>query len=124
MRGCVDLGSELRIECPLLRGLPAVFVGECRVEHRQHVGDQARHEGGLVVITVRDHGPGFAAADLEHVFERFWRAGTVRRKQGVGLGLYMVRRVVELHGGSVRAGNAVTGGAEMTVTLPVAPTRA
>ena len=83
----------------------------------------ARREGALILITVRDHGPGFSAADLEHVFERFWRAGTVRRKPGVGLGLYMVRRVVELHGGSVRAGNAASGGAEMTVTLPVAPAR-
>lgn len=81
----------------------------------------ARREGGNILVTVRDHGPGFTASDLQHVFERFWRAGTVLRKPGVGLGLYMVRRVVELHGGSVRAGNAASGGAEMIVTVPASP---
>lgn len=74
-----------------------------------------------VRVSVRDHGDGFDAADLDHVFQRFWRAGAVRRKPGVGLGLYMVRRIVELHGGTVRAANAAEGaGAVLVVTLPAA----
>tara|TARA_R110000822_G_C14983305_1_gene458750 strand:- start:114 stop:482 length:369 start_codon:yes stop_codon:yes gene_type:complete len=74
-----------------------------------------------VRVSVRDHGDGFDAADLDHLFQRFWRAGAVRRKPGVGLGLYMVRRIVELHGGTVRAANAAEGaGAVLVVTLPAA----
>jgi two-component system, sensor histidine kinase LadS len=80
---------------------------------------EARREGKGVAVSVRDHGAGFAAADLGHVFERFYRSDVVRRKPGVGLGLYMVRRIAELHGGSARADNAEGGGAVLTVVLPV-----
>lgn len=82
----------------------------------------ARREAAGIVVAVCDHGAGFDETDLGRVFERFYRAGTVRRKPGVGLGLYMVQRIVELHGGSVRAGNAASGGAVVTVVLPLAET--
>ncbi|MGQ0501917.1 MAG: sensor histidine kinase [Panacagrimonas sp.] len=78
----------------------------------------ARCQDGGVVVAVRDCGKGFDAADVDRVFERYYRASTVRRKPGVGLGLYMVRRIVELHGGRVRADNAESGGAVLTVLLP------
>jgi signal transduction histidine kinase len=77
-----------------------------------------RRDGTNAVIAVRDHGGGFDEPDIERVFERFYRSGSVRRKPGVGLGLYMVRRIVELHGGHVHAGNAEGAGAVVTVALP------
>ena len=68
-------------------------------------------------VAVRDHGPGFAAADLPHVFERFYRASNARGKPGSGLGLAIVRQAAEAHGGWVKAENAPDGGALLTVSF-------
>lgn len=70
-------------------------------------------EGGT--LTVRDHGPGFADADLPHVFDRFYRAAGARRMPGSGLGLAIVRQAAEAHGGFADAGNAPGGGAVVRV---------
>jgi two-component system sensor histidine kinase MprB len=74
--------------------------------------DVVLHDGTLVV---RDQGPGFAEEDLPHVFERFYRAKAARGIAGSGLGLAIVRQAAEAHGGSVEAGNAPGGGAELRV---------
>jgi two-component system sensor histidine kinase MprB len=71
-------------------------------------------------VTVRDHGPGFPAGDLDKVFDRFWRADDARGKPGSGLGLAIVQRVAEEHGGSARASNAEDGGAVVSLALPEA----
>jgi two-component system, OmpR family, sensor histidine kinase MprB len=68
-------------------------------------------------LTVRDRGPGFEAEDLPRVFDRFYRARTARGRPGSGLGLAIVRHVAEAHGGTVTAGNAEGGGAEVCLTL-------
>jgi two-component system sensor histidine kinase MprB len=69
-------------------------------------------------IQVRDHGPGIAAEDLPHVFDRFYRAPAARGMPGSGLGLAIVRQVAESNGGRVVAGNAPDGGALLTLELP------
>ena len=69
-------------------------------------------------VTVRDHGPGISAADVAHVFDRFFRAVDQRSKPGSGLGLAIVKSVVDAHGGTVFARNAADGGAELGFTLP------
>ena len=69
------------------------------------------------LLTVRDHGPGFAEADLPHVFERFYRADAARGQPGSGLGLAIVRQAAEAHGGSVVAENAPGGGALIKLRL-------
>lgn len=69
-------------------------------------------------LTVRDHGPGIPNADLPLVFDRFHRSDTARGKPGSGLGLSIVRHIVEGHGGTVFARNAADGGAEVGFTLP------
>ena len=69
-------------------------------------------------LEVRDHGPGIAPGDVEHVFDRFYRAVDARSLPGSGLGLAIVRQVVEDGGGSVRAANHPDGGAVFTVELP------
>jgi two-component system sensor histidine kinase MprB len=69
-------------------------------------------------VTVRDHGSGFPAGDLDKVFDRFWRADDARGKPGSGLGLAIVQRVAEEHDGSARASNADEGGAVVSLELP------
>jgi two-component system sensor histidine kinase MprB len=69
-------------------------------------------------LVVRDHGPGIAAEDREHVFDRFYRATTARSLPGSGLGLAIVREIAEAHGGTVSAEEAPGGGALLRLRLP------
>lgn len=72
-------------------------------------------------IEVRDRGPGIAPADRERVFDRFWRADEARSMPGSGLGLSIVRKVVEAHGGRAWAQSPGDGpGAVVVMELPVA----
>jgi two-component system sensor histidine kinase MprB len=68
-------------------------------------------------LRVRDHGPGFDEADIPHVFDRFYRAGSARALPGSGLGLAIVRQAAESHGGEAQASNAPGGGALLTVSF-------
>ncbi|MEX2112231.1 MAG: ATP-binding protein [Pirellulales bacterium] len=75
-----------------------------------------------VEISVSDNGPGIAPELLPHIFDRFRQgdASTTKRHGGLGLGLSIVKQLVELHGGSVRAASAGEGqGATFVVELPV-----
>ncbi|MFL6209471.1 MAG: PAS domain S-box protein [Pyrinomonadaceae bacterium] len=77
-----------------------------------------------IEIAVNDTGAGIAPGFLPHVFDRFRQADqrTTRQHGGMGLGLAIVRHLVELHGGTVRAESAGEGqGSTFTVLLPVAP---
>jgi two-component system, OmpR family, sensor histidine kinase MprB len=69
-------------------------------------------------LTVRDHGPGIAAEDLPHVFDRFYRGAEARGRPGSGLGLAIVRQVIAQHGGAVTAERPPGSGTLMRVTLP------
>ena len=69
-------------------------------------------------LSVRDHGPGIAAADLPYVFDRFYRGAEARGRPGSGLGLAIVRQVASQHGGSVAAEQAPGGGTLMRLRLP------
>jgi len=66
-------------------------------------------------LTVRDHGPGIAEADLPHVFDRFYRAAAARALPGSGLGLAIVKQTVDDHGGSVTVASADGGGVLVTI---------
>ena len=79
-----------------------------RVEVRLRAGE----------LTVRDHGPGIAPADLPHVFDRFYRAPSARGVPGSGLGLSIVRQVAERHGGTVWAEAAPGGGTLIRLRPP------
>jgi len=69
-------------------------------------------------LTVRDHGPGIPEGDLPHVFDRFYRAASMRDRPGSGLGLAIVAQVAESHRGTVSAANHPDGGAVLSLRLP------
>ena len=77
-------------------------------------------EGGCVVLTVADNGPGIPEEDLPRVFERFYRVDKARSRAagGTGLGLSIVQDTVHKRGGTVTATNAPGGGAVFTVRWP------
>jgi two-component system sensor histidine kinase BaeS len=76
--------------------------------------------GSAIRLFVRDSGPGIAAEDLPHLFERFYRGDKSRRRHegGSGLGLAIARSIVEIHGGRIWAENAAGKGAVFTIALP------
>jgi len=79
----------------------------------------ARAEGGAAVITVQDSGEGVDQELVERFFEPFFTT----RSDGTGLGLAIVRRLIEGHGGQISIENAPSGGAIVTVRLPLEPSR-
>jgi signal transduction histidine kinase len=81
---------------------------------------RAERKGADVVISVRDHGPGFPPEFLPHAFERFRRADASRARSdgGTGLGLAIVRAVAREHGGDADALNNPDGGAEVRIRVP------
>lgn len=78
---------------------------------------EARPAGARV--EVRDHGVGVAADDHERIFERFERALSARNYGGLGLGLWIARRLVEAHGGAIRVESQPGAGARFIVELPL-----
>ena len=70
--------------------------------------------------SIRDHGPGVPAGDLERIFEPFYRVAESRDRDtgGEGIGLAITSQVMRAHGGSARADNRAGGGFEVRLSLP------
>jgi signal transduction histidine kinase len=76
----------------------------------------------MVRLSVRDHGIGVPPEHRPHIFDRFYQAHAGQHFAGVagmGLGLYISRRIVEMHGGSIQVDAPAGGGTRVSVTLPV-----
>lgn len=86
----------------------------------QPVQVRLRAEGASAVLEVDDAGPGIDAADVPRVFDRFYRADSARALPGSGLGLSIVQRVVDAHGGRATVARSARGGALLRVDLPAA----
>lgn len=95
----------------LLNAVEAVPVGG-RVALEAFTSSE--REGGGVYVRVLDNGPGIGSEDLEHVFEAYF----TRKESGVGLGLALVRRIAEEHGGRAIVMNRPEGGARFEVRFP------
>lgn len=80
----------------------------------------ARRAGGEAVVSMVDRGVGIAPEDLPHVFERYYRVKGTRKTEGLGLGLYITRMLVEAQGGRVWAESEPGKGSRFSLTLPVA----
>lgn len=81
---------------------------------------RGREDGHFVMVEVADTGPGIAAEDLPHVWEELYRGQRGRTVPGSGLGLAMVRAVIERHSGKLALDSKVDQGTVVTIQLPVA----
>jgi PAS domain S-box-containing protein len=116
-------------------GLPPVEVDGARIEVVLHnllanalvygegkVDISAQRRAETLVVSVQDNGPGIAADELPHVFERFYRAqhGRQQRSGGTGLGLAICKAFIEAHGGAIWAESGAAG-TTISFTLPLTP---
>jgi signal transduction histidine kinase/DNA-binding response OmpR family regulator len=85
-----------------------------------HITVSARCVDGAVHFGVADTGPGIADEHLPHLFDRFWRVRG-RKRDGTGLGLWIVKGLVEAHGGSVSVETKLGSGSVFSFTVPLAP---
>lgn len=106
--------------------LLAVAIRNLLVNAAKYSGEEAQIElrgmedDGAVVIEVADTGRGIAATDLDQVWDELWRGDEVRRIEGSGLGLSLVRVVVERHGGEVSIQSQPGRGTSVRLRIPVA----
>ncbi|HVU16703.1 MAG TPA: HAMP domain-containing sensor histidine kinase [Candidatus Didemnitutus sp.] len=77
-----------------------------------------RRDGPTALVTVTDNGPGIPVAERDAVFRRLYRSDASRSQRGLGLGLSLVKAIVEAHTGTVALDGAPGGGARFTVRLP------
>ena len=111
---------------------PVVALGDPAALHRLAtilVDNAVRHGAGEVelqalvsdsraMVSVADRGPGVPPAELDRIFDRFYRSDVARAGVGTGLGLSIARSLAEAHGGSIHAANRDGGGVVFTVVLP------
>lgn len=136
----VGLGTSHRIEVQADESVRAVAADRLKVRTvlNNLVGNAIKYtpegtqititivdtDGGLDV-TVADTGPGIAEEDLPHVFEQFYRSpSAASASKGYGLGLYITRALVELHGGQIHVQRGDEHGCRFTFTLPRRPDKA
>ncbi|MCE0522409.1 MAG: HAMP domain-containing histidine kinase [Methylacidiphilales bacterium] len=79
----------------------------------------ARREDNRISVCFRDNGMGITEKDLPHIWDRLYRGDKSRSEHGLGLGLSLVKAIVEAHGGSVEVGSKPHEGSEFTLFLPV-----
>ena len=122
--GRVD-AIEARLDSRLMRSAIENVVRNALHHAGEHSAVEVSlvHERNKALLSVRDHGKGVPAADLEGIFEPFVRVDRARDRStgGYGLGLAIARQVVEAHAGTISAENAEGGGLLVQFSLPVAP---
>ncbi|MFD3520795.1 ATP-binding protein [Streptomyces sp. NPDC058653] len=94
-------------------------VKHVEYEHAEHANAEHTHaDGGAkgTAVTVSDEGAGIPEESMSRVFTRFWRGS---KRGGTGLGLYIVKGIVEAHGGTITVGRGPGGGAQFRFILPV-----
>jgi signal transduction histidine kinase len=91
-------------------------------DDRRAIRVTARHQGGEVVVAVADDGIGIVPAELDRIFNKFYRAGRseTQGRRGSGLGLTLVKHVAEAHGGRVTVESRAGEGSRFALHLPVA----
>lgn len=90
----------------------------------KQIAVETRRDGGRVVFTVSDNGIGIDRSEQENIFKRFYQVDQKlsRSAEGCGLGLSIVKHIVEAHGGSVSVESALGKGSRFLISIPAAPT--
>lgn len=119
----IQLGEQEPIVEAHLRSFERVLrnlLGNASKHAQSRVVIEVRDSGDGVVVDVLDDGPGVPAAVRERIFEPFARVDTSRNRGsgGVGLGLAIIRRIMDAHGGTITVGDADLGGARFTAFWP------
>jgi signal transduction histidine kinase len=115
---CEVQGSAVWIE-RILTNLVANAVKYSADTEPVDVGVEA--DGGDIVVSVTDHGPGIPVEDQERIFARFERLAATQTQTGTGLGLYITRRLARGMGGDVSVTSAPGAGSTFSLRLPAAP---
>jgi PAS domain S-box-containing protein len=123
-------GVELRLDAPpavrarfdrhrVEQALSHLLSNALKYGQGSPVEVSLRSEGAVASIAVRDRGIGVAPAERERIFARFERAVSARHYGGLGLGLFVARRIAEAHGGTVRLEGEPSQGTTFTIELPL-----
>ena len=83
-----------------------------------HIAARAEPSGDAMRFSVADGGPGIAADQIPHLFDRFWQGDRRKRRDGLGLGLYICKRLVEAHHGAIGCDSTPGAGTTFWFTLP------
>ena len=83
-----------------------------------YVGIKMKQRDGEITVTVEDSGPGVDEEAKKHIFDRFYQADSSHKEEGNGLGLALVKRIVDANKGRVSVENRISGGCRFTVVLP------
>jgi signal transduction histidine kinase len=122
----VTVGLELdpNIQHPTSNIQHPTFGTEQPARRITHHVSRFTHRAPHLQLWVEDHGDGIPASEHEKIFERFYRPGSELRRQtqGVGIGLSIVKHIVEAHGGRVLVRSAAGQGSRFTIELPLSPT--
>jgi signal transduction histidine kinase len=117
----LDDAIQLEVDPDLLRRAVMNLLDNARKYSEAAIGLSLRREGQAVAIEVKDRGIGIAPEDMERIFTPFFRTDRSRARGtgGVGLGLPLVRRIAEAHGGRAFATSAPGEGSTLRIELPV-----
>tara|TARA_B100000427_G_scaffold145448_1_gene120981 strand:+ start:788 stop:2005 length:1218 start_codon:yes stop_codon:yes gene_type:complete len=123
----LEMSSEIKVigdAAALRRALANLLSNAIRITGSEKPEGQIKVVGGQdadqVWVSVKDNGPGLSTEDLERVFQRFWKGNVSEAKESgrSGLGLAIVRQIVEGHGGQVTVRSQLGNGATFTIWLP------
>ncbi len=118
----VDLPIIFGDETRLRQVLSNLISNAIKYAPEGEIRISAQVRSDQVVVCVSDQGPGIAAADIPHVFDRFFRAPDMsRHTKGAGLGLFLAKAIIEAHGGSIWVDSKPNEGASVCFSLPRSP---
>lgn len=117
-----DLDSfELEGNDQLLKtALLNLMENGCKYSDDQSVDIELRRDHDSVIVIFKDGGIGITQEDLGHIFEPFYRGNNVEGRRGHGLGLSLVKRIVELHNGTIHVSSEINKGTKFSLTFPMA----